>query len=78
MTCKDAIAVMSEYLEQVCGPELLRELEEHLRDCAPCRAYLATLRKTRELTHAAGRIEMPAEMKARLRQILLARLTAPE
>ena len=74
MTCRDAIELMSDYLEALCGPELLRELERHLADCPPCRAYLATFRTTRELTHAEGQIEMPAEMKTRLRQFLLARL----
>ena len=40
MTCKDAIALMSDYLEMLCGQELLRDLEQHLQDCPPCRAYL--------------------------------------
>ena len=74
MTCQDAIALMSDYLERLCGEELLRDLERHLADCAPCRAYLATLRATRDLTHVSGQVEMPAEMKSRLRQFLLARL----
>jgi predicted anti-sigma-YlaC factor YlaD len=78
MNCKDAIALMSDYLEMLCGQELLRDLEQHLQDCAPCRAYLATLRATRDLTHVAGQVEMPPEMKARLRQFLLARLSSAE
>ena len=78
MTCRDAIALMSDYLEMLCGRELLRELERHLQDCPPCRAYLATLRSTRDLTHVAGQVEMPPEMKSRLRQFLLARLSSAE
>ena len=46
------------------------ELDRHLADCAPCRAFLATYRKTRELNAAAGRIEMPEDMKRRLRRFL--------
>jgi len=76
MTCKDAIAVMSDYLEMLCGQELLQELERHLEDCAPCRAYLATFRATRHLTHRAGQVEMPPEMQARLRQFLLRQLSS--
>ena len=49
----------------------------HLRDCAPCRAYLNTYRKTRELTAKAGRAPMPEEMKQRLRRFLLDRLGDP-
>ena len=74
MNCKEAIALMSDYLEMLCGEDLLHDLEQHLQDCPPCRAYLATLRATRDLTHAAGQVEMPDEMKARLRQFLLARI----
>lgn len=74
MTCKDAIAVLADYLETELSPALVEELEKHLSDCEPCRAYLATYRKTKSLTADAGRIEMPEEMKTRLREFLLARL----
>ncbi len=74
MTCKEAIDVLGEYLEQTLAEELTGELERHLGDCAPCRAYLNTYRKTRELTGTAGRAPMPEEMKQRLRRFLLDRL----
>ena len=79
MTCQETIAVLSDYLETLCGPDVIERLEAHLQDCAPCRAYLATFKRTRELTKTAGRLEMPPEMKARLRRFLLERLrTAPD
>jgi anti-sigma factor RsiW len=74
VTCKDAIAILADYLESTLSPELVEKLEEHLRDCAPCRAYLATYRKTTSLAANAGRVEMPEEMKTRLRELLLAQL----
>jgi anti-sigma factor RsiW len=74
VTCKDAIAILADYLESTLSPELVAKLEEHLRDCAPCRAYLATYRKTKSLAADAGRVEMPEEMKTRLRELLLAQL----
>jgi anti-sigma factor RsiW len=74
VTCKDAIAILADYLESALSPELVEKLEEHLRDCAPCRAYLATYRKTKSLAADAGRVEMPEEMKTRLREFLLAQL----
>ena len=74
MTCKDAIAILADYLESTLSPELMEKLEEHLRDCAPCRAYLATYRKTKSLAADASRVEMPEEMKTRLRELLLAQL----
>ncbi|MBI2206640.1 MAG: hypothetical protein HYU41_22625 [Candidatus Rokubacteria bacterium] len=44
------------------------------RRCEPCQAYLATYRRAVELGAAGGRVEMPAEMKARLREFLLSTL----
>jgi predicted anti-sigma-YlaC factor YlaD len=78
MTCKEAIDVLGDFLEQSLTPALAAELEEHLRDCAPCRAYLNTYRKTRELTREAGRVPMPEEMKERLHRFLLDRLGPAE
>jgi anti-sigma factor RsiW len=74
VTCKETIELLSEYLEATLDGETAAELERHLADCAPCRAYLNTYRRTRELTGEAGRVEMPEEMKARLREFLLRQL----
>ena len=74
MTCQDAIALLSEYLEMALGTETIADLERHLSGCAPCVAYLNTFRATRRVTAQAGRIEMPDEMKVRLRSFLLDRL----
>lgn len=74
MTCRDAIERLADYLERTLAPAVLDELERHLIGCEPCRAYLATYRKTRALGAHAARVAMPDEMKARLRQFLLARL----
>ena len=74
MTCREVIDVLDDYVDGTMPPDVAAELERHLADCAPCRAYLATYRKTRELTAAAGRAEMPEEMQERLRRFLIARL----
>ena len=74
MTCHDVIDVLADYLDQVLPPEIAADLERHLAGCEPCRAYLATYRRTRALGAQAARLEMPDEMKARLREFLLARL----
>ena len=74
MTCRDVIGVLADYLEQALTPEIAADLERHLAGCEPCRAYLATYRRTRALGAQAARLEMPDEMKARLRQFLLERL----
>jgi len=74
MTCKDAIDILADFLDQTLTPNAVERLEAHLRDCVPCRAYLSTYRKTRGLVSEAGRVEMPAELKSRLRDLLLGEL----
>ena len=74
MTCQDAIALLSDYLELALGAETIADLERHLGECAPCVAYLNTFRATRKVAAEAARVEMPDEMKERLRSFLLARL----
>ena len=75
MTCRDTIAVLDDYLDGVLAPEDVAALERHLAGCVPCRAYLATYRRTRALGAQAVRLEMPDEMRTRLRQFLRERLT---
>jgi predicted anti-sigma-YlaC factor YlaD len=74
MTCRDAIAIMGDYLESLLNEEALAELEAHFRDCAPCRAYFNTYRRTRDMAGAEGRVEMPPEMKERLEAFLIERI----
>jgi hypothetical protein len=74
VNCREAIAVMGEFLEATLTTELVAELEAHLRDCGPSQAYLATYTKTRELAGRAERVPMPEEMQRRLREFLIARL----
>jgi predicted anti-sigma-YlaC factor YlaD len=70
MTCREAIAILDDYLESALTPDVLEKLEEHLRVCAPCRAYLATYERTAQLAAKANRVEMPPEVKRRLRDFL--------
>ena len=74
MTCRDVIEVLADYVDGALSLDLVAELERHLEGCEPCRAYLATYRKTRALGAEANRLEMPAEMRDRLRRFLLAQL----
>lgn len=73
MTCQDAIAILADYLDATLGPAA-ETLEAHLRDCAACVAYLNTYRATPTLVAKTSRLEMPPEMKRRLREFLLAKL----
>ncbi len=75
VTCKDLIlSYLSEYLDGLLSPELTKELEWHLAGCPPCRAYLTTYRRTRELVGETMRPPMPDEMRAILRDFVATRL----
>ena len=74
MTCKDVIEILSDYLEEALGPDTIARLEQHLRDCPPCVAYLNTFRKSRELAGEASQVAMPPEMRQRLRSFLFDQL----
>jgi anti-sigma factor RsiW len=78
MTCKDAIEVLADFLDSALTGARLAELERHLSECAPCVAYLRTYRRTKELAARAERIDMPEEIKARLRQLLLQNLPSTQ
>jgi len=70
MTCREAIEVLADYLESTLTPAALEKLEAHLRECAPCRAYLATYKRAAELAAKVNRVEMPPEVRQRLRDFL--------
>jgi anti-sigma factor RsiW len=70
MTCQDVITVLLEYLDHTLDAEIVARLEAHLQICEPCRAYLATYRRTIATVRNAGRTEMPDELRRRLAAFL--------
>ena len=79
LTCREAIARMSDFLGRDLGAGDIARITLHLATCAPCRAYLRTLRRTIQLVGRAASVEMPDEMKRRLQTLLSERTrgTAP-
>ena len=74
MTCQDVIGLLLEYLESTLDDGIVRQLEAHLEGCEPCRAYLATYRRTIGVTGAAEHVEIPPEMRRHLAAFLAERL----
>jgi hypothetical protein len=74
VTCREAIEVLADFLESTLPPDAVGRLQAHLAGCQPCQAYLNTYRRTRDVAGAVDRVEMPEEMRARLRGFLLERL----
>jgi anti-sigma factor RsiW len=65
---------LGEYLDGTLSPEILQDFERHLGLCPSCVAYLNTYKRTQEFTRRMGSAVMSEDMKARLREFLLARL----
>ena len=70
MNCREAIDVLADYLDALLTPDILARLEDHLRICAPCRAYLATYKRTVELAAKVNRVELPPDVRQRLSDFL--------
>jgi anti-sigma factor RsiW len=53
LVCRDAVELMSDYIDGVLSRRDRRRLERHLADCPHCSAYLQQLR---ESIKASGRV----------------------
>jgi hypothetical protein len=69
MNCHQAIDVLADYLDGALTPDVLEQ-----------RVYLATYKRTAELAAKVNRVEMPPEVRRRLRDFLgaLAKPAEPE
>lgn len=76
MNCREAIDVIADFLDQTLSRDDLGALESHFSDCPPCRAYLRTYRSTRGLVSEVTNVEMPPEMRERLRRFLIQQLSS--
>ena len=74
LACREAIAILGDYVAAELGGEAAQRLERHLAEGDECVAYLRTYRRTRQLAAGAMRTEMPAALRARLREFLLSTL----
>ena len=57
LVCRQAVALMADYLDGRLAPQEVQRLEAHLADCPHCSEYLAQLRVTID---ALGRAETDA------------------
>jgi anti-sigma factor RsiW len=72
MDCRELFALLSQYLDAELKLEACSEIERHLKDCAPCVAFLNTLRKTAELCRQHRPAEAPRPLRQEAREQLRA------
>lgn len=59
LVCRQAIELMSDYLEAALSDRDRARLEAHLSECPHCREYLAQLRVTIDALGTAGPEDLP-------------------
>jgi anti-sigma factor RsiW len=65
-SCKELVAVASEYLEDRLPASERARLEEHLAECEGCTTYLEQMRRTITLIGELREEDVPPEALARL------------
>jgi RNA polymerase sigma-70 factor (ECF subfamily) len=65
--CTAIFARLSEYLDEELDPAVCAGVDEHMDGCAPCRAYLESLRRTVAALRDIDSPRMPDELR---RQVL--------
>ena len=56
------------------GPEIAAALEEHLRNCPDCTAFINTFKRTTQALQSICYEDVPVEMQSRVRQFLRAKI----
>lgn len=69
-TCKQATALIAEYLAGALAPETTSLFEHHLDLCPDCVAFLKTYKKTIKLTQSLLRSDIFPELRPSKRQAL--------
>jgi len=72
IVCRDAVALMTDYLEGVMPPRPRARLERHLADCDGCEEYLRQMRATIALLGRVQQEDLSPETRDGLVALLLA------
>jgi anti-sigma factor RsiW len=75
LNCKGLIVELTEYLDGDLSADVRVELELHLSGCENCRIIVNTTRKTIEIYCNAEPAPLPEDVRGRLHDALVARLS---
>jgi len=68
--CRDAIGLLTEYMEGGLPPDQIRLLEAHLTACSACAGFLDSLKTTRDAARSLGARQVPEKCRRALRSLL--------
>jgi len=63
IVCREAVEMVTDYLEDALPRSARRRLEAHLAGCPHCTEYLAQMRKTIELTGSITSADLTPQMQ---------------
>ena len=69
-TCKQATALILDYLTGELDPKTARLFEEHLMVCPDCVSFLNSYKETIKFTRSLSYEDIPSGMKKRIRRFL--------
>ena len=73
MTCTDFLSQLTDYFDGQIDPELLAEVQTHVRECHHCEVVLDTTRKTIEIYRDSELYELPDDLRTRLRSAIMSK-----
>jgi predicted anti-sigma-YlaC factor YlaD len=62
MSCQELVELVTDYLEGALDADERARFDEHLAECAGCRAYLAQMRTTLRLVRDTQQLEQRPEV----------------
>ena len=75
LTCEQVTALLIDYVTGELDPGTTQTLQEHLRNCRDCVAFLHTYAETIRATRSLRYEDIPSEMVDRVQQFLHTRIT---
>jgi anti-sigma factor RsiW len=66
-SCKEVLALLSDYLDFELPPDACGQIENHLAECSPCVEFAASLRNTVELCRRFAPSTMPGPLSEQAR-----------
>jgi anti-sigma factor RsiW len=73
VTCTDFLSQLTDYFDGQIDPDLLAEVQTHVRECHHCEVVLDTTRKTISIYREHEIYEFPTELRERLHSAIMAK-----
>ena len=72
LSCKEFVEFLGEYVDEVIPIERRKIFERHLAICPDCTAYLASYRRTIEMTRASADVDVKAIVEGMPEELVVA------